>query len=44
MDINRRTLLSSGTTLAGLSVLTGETMAQGRGKPKCRKAAWSSRR
>ena len=29
MDINRRTLLASGTTLAGLSVLTGETMAQG---------------
>src|SRR4051812_25905541 len=29
MDINRRMLLSSGTTLAGLSVLTGEVMAQG---------------
>jgi quinol monooxygenase YgiN len=29
MDINRRTLLASGTTLAGLSVLGGETMAKG---------------
>ena len=29
MDINRRTLLAGGTTLAGLSVLTGEAMAQG---------------
>jgi quinol monooxygenase YgiN len=29
MDINRRTLLTSGTTLAGFSVLTGEAMAQG---------------
>lgn len=29
MDINRRTLLASGTTLAGLSVVGGETMAQG---------------
>jgi quinol monooxygenase YgiN len=32
MGINRRTLLTSGTTLAGLSVLTGETMAKGAGK------------
>ena len=31
MDINRRTLLASGTTLAGLSALTGEAMAQGAG-------------
>jgi quinol monooxygenase YgiN len=29
MEINRRTLLASGTTLAGLSALNGETMAQG---------------
>jgi quinol monooxygenase YgiN len=31
MEIDRRTLLTSGTTLAGLSVLTGESMAQGAG-------------
>jgi quinol monooxygenase YgiN len=31
MDINRRTLLASGTALAGLSVLRGETNAQAAG-------------
>ena len=29
MGINRRTLLASGTTLAGLSALCGDTMGQG---------------
>lgn len=31
MEINRRTLLASGTALAGLAVLRGETAAQGAG-------------
>ena len=39
MGINRRTLLASGTTLAGLSVLTGETMAQGAGNAEVPKGA-----
>ncbi len=32
MDIDRRTLLTSGTALAGFSTLTGEAMGQGAGK------------
>jgi quinol monooxygenase YgiN len=39
MDINRRTLLASGTTLAGLSVLRGETTAQGAGNAEVPKGA-----
>jgi quinol monooxygenase YgiN len=39
MDINRRTMLASGATLAGLSVLTGETMAQGARKAEVPKGA-----
>jgi quinol monooxygenase YgiN len=34
MNINRRTLLASGTALAGLSVLRGETTVQGAEMPK----------
>ena len=34
MEINRRTLLASGTALAGLSVLRGETAAEGAEVPK----------
>jgi quinol monooxygenase YgiN len=34
MKINRRTLLTSGTALAGLSVLHGETTVQGAEVPK----------
>jgi quinol monooxygenase YgiN len=34
MKINRRTLLASGTALAGLSVLRGETTVQGAEVPK----------
>jgi quinol monooxygenase YgiN len=34
MEINRRTLLASGTALAGLSVLRGEMAAQGAEVPK----------
>jgi quinol monooxygenase YgiN len=39
MGINRRTLLASGTTLAGLSALGGETMAQGAGNAQVPKGA-----
>jgi len=39
MDINRRTLLASGTTLAGLSVLSGGTTAHGEGKAEVPKGA-----
>ena len=39
MDINRRTLLATGGTLAGLSLLTDETMAQGAGKGEVPKDA-----
>jgi quinol monooxygenase YgiN len=34
MEINRRTLLASGAALAGLSVLRGETAAEGAEVPK----------
>jgi len=39
MVINRRKLLASGTTLAGLSVLCGDTMAHGEGKAEVPKDA-----
>jgi quinol monooxygenase YgiN len=39
MDINRRTLLASGTTLSGFSALRGETMAQGAGNADVPKGA-----
>ncbi len=39
MDINRRTLLETGTTLAGMSLLADETMAQGSGKAEVPKNA-----
>jgi quinol monooxygenase YgiN len=39
MGINRRTLLASGTALAGLSVLGGEAVAQGAGNSEVPKGA-----